>query len=121
VWPVRLTDAQMAAVMEAAKQLRPRDRSKLSQLIADELRGLADVGDGQVNAAIRSAMIAEAGARLSEIPYQIVSLHLCVRRVRNSKVLRPRFLHIPWLRKRIDLLTLESREDVRHVRRVVGE
>ena len=62
--PICLTDVQLTSIMTAARQLRPRDRSKLLQLIADELRNLTDVGDGQVNTAIRTALAAMQGKRL---------------------------------------------------------
>jgi hypothetical protein len=46
----------MARVMDAARHLRPRDRGRFLQAVALELRGRADIGDGDVNAALRSAL-----------------------------------------------------------------
>jgi hypothetical protein len=61
---LKLTDAQMAAVMDAARCLHPRDRDAFVRLIADRLRDLPDPGPGDINAAVRMALEAMGDRRL---------------------------------------------------------
>jgi hypothetical protein len=68
----RLRQLDVAASLDGCPHGRSHGRrettdtarcSKMLQLIAEELRGLADVGNGQVNTAVRSAMTAMQAAR----------------------------------------------------------
>jgi hypothetical protein len=46
--PVRLTDQQFADIMRAAQPLQAADREAFLRAVADRLRDVADLGDGQV-------------------------------------------------------------------------
>ena len=61
--PLRLTDAQMATVTAAARQLPMASRSGFLQQVAQELRDHADPGDGDVDRALRAALAAWADQR----------------------------------------------------------
>jgi hypothetical protein len=63
--PLRLTGEQLRTVMDAARHLRPSDRGRFLEHIAERLRALADPGDGDVNTAVRAAM-ALMGAERSQ-------------------------------------------------------
>ncbi len=54
--PLRLTDAQMATVTAAARQLPWASRSDFLQRVAQELHDRADPGDGDVDRALRAAL-----------------------------------------------------------------
>jgi hypothetical protein len=54
--PLRLTESQMARIADASCNLRPRDRGRFLEIIADRLGALTDPGDGDVNSVIRAAM-----------------------------------------------------------------
>jgi hypothetical protein len=51
--PIRLTDAQLAAVMRAAEPLAPGDRGRFLEAVAAALRCHAEIGDGTIGRAIR--------------------------------------------------------------------
>jgi hypothetical protein len=53
--PIRLTDAQLTAVFEAARPLAVRDRDAFLQAVAEVLQGQRVIGDGDVHRAIRVA------------------------------------------------------------------
>jgi hypothetical protein len=53
--PIRLTDAQLTAVFEAARPLAVRDRDPFLLDLATALAGVTDPGDGDVARAIRVA------------------------------------------------------------------
>jgi hypothetical protein len=50
--PIRLTDAQLDAVLAAARPLRVVDRDAFLQDVAAALQGRPDLGDGDVYRAI---------------------------------------------------------------------
>jgi hypothetical protein len=52
--PIRLTDAQLSAVVAAAQPLAPIDRGKFLEAVAEGLQGRV-VGDGAVYLAIAEA------------------------------------------------------------------
>jgi hypothetical protein len=52
--PIRLTDAQLTAVFDAARPLAVRDRDAFLLDLAAALQGIADPGDGDVARAIRT-------------------------------------------------------------------
>ena len=52
--PLALTDAQMSAVMSAAAPLAPADRDPFLRALAEALRQERVIGDGTINAAVRS-------------------------------------------------------------------
>jgi hypothetical protein len=52
--PIRLTDAQLTAVFEAARPLAVRDRDAFLLDLAAALAGIVDIGDGDVVRAIRA-------------------------------------------------------------------
>jgi hypothetical protein len=47
--PVRLTDDQLTALMRLAQPLQPQHRDTFLRLIAHELQGRADIGDGELH------------------------------------------------------------------------
>lgn len=57
VSPLKLTDAQMAGLMDAARHLRPNDRSAFLRLIAGHLRDRQNFGDGDVYRIVREALV----------------------------------------------------------------
>jgi hypothetical protein len=50
--PIRLTDAQLTAVFEAARPLAVRDRDAFLQAVAELLQARPEIGDGDVHRAI---------------------------------------------------------------------
>jgi hypothetical protein len=52
--PIRLTDAQLTAVFEAARPLAVQDRDAFLLDLATALAGIVDPGDGDVARAIRA-------------------------------------------------------------------
>jgi hypothetical protein len=52
--PIRLTDAQLTAVFDAAHPLAVRDRDAFLRDLAAALAGIVDPGDGDVARAIRA-------------------------------------------------------------------
>jgi hypothetical protein len=50
--PIRLTDSELDAVLNAARPLPPRDRDQFLKDIAAELAALPMLGDGAVHRAI---------------------------------------------------------------------
>jgi hypothetical protein len=52
--PLRLTDAELTAILNACRPLRPRDRDQFLKDIAAELASLPMLGDGAVHRAIVS-------------------------------------------------------------------
>ena len=54
VRPIALTDAQLTAIFAAARPLAVRDRDPFLQAVAAQLNGRRDVGDSDVNRAIRA-------------------------------------------------------------------
>jgi hypothetical protein len=52
--PLRLTDAELAAILNACRPLQPRDRDQFLKDIAAELASLPMLGDGAVHRAIVS-------------------------------------------------------------------
>jgi hypothetical protein len=50
--PIRLTDAQLNAVFDAARPLAVRDRDPFLQAVANALQGRQGIGDGDVHRAI---------------------------------------------------------------------
>jgi hypothetical protein len=46
--PVSLSDEQLAAVMRTCAPLQPSERSELLTRLADRLRAVPEVGDGQL-------------------------------------------------------------------------
>jgi hypothetical protein len=52
--PLRLTDAELAAILNACRPLQPRDRDQFLKDIATELASLPMLGDGAVHRAIVS-------------------------------------------------------------------
>jgi hypothetical protein len=54
--PLKLTDAQLSSISDAARSLRPLHRDKFLKKIAGLLAGQAEVGDGSVSMAVRAAM-----------------------------------------------------------------
>jgi hypothetical protein len=53
--PISLTDAEITAIMQAAKPLSPRDRDSFLQHIASALSAMPERGPGSVGRAIREA------------------------------------------------------------------
>jgi hypothetical protein len=52
--PVSLTDAELAAVMDACRPLSPRSRDRFLRQVAEAIVALPDRGDGAVHRAITS-------------------------------------------------------------------
>jgi hypothetical protein len=52
--PLRLTDAELTAILNACRPLQPRDRDQFLKDIAAELASLPMLGDGAVHRAIVS-------------------------------------------------------------------
>jgi hypothetical protein len=52
--PLRLTDAELTAILNACRPLQPRDRDQFLKDIATELASLPMLGDGAVHRAIVS-------------------------------------------------------------------
>jgi hypothetical protein len=50
--PLRLTDSEFTAIINAARPLQPRDRDQFLKDIATELASLPMLGDGAVHRAI---------------------------------------------------------------------
>jgi hypothetical protein len=50
--PIRLTDSELDAVMNAARPLQPRDRDAFLRDVANELAAVPVLGDGAVHRAI---------------------------------------------------------------------
>jgi hypothetical protein len=46
--PVSLSDEQLTAVMRACEPLQPSERSELLTRLADRLRAMPEVGDGEL-------------------------------------------------------------------------
>jgi hypothetical protein len=63
--PIRLTDAQLTAVFDAARPLSVRDRDAFLLDLATALAGIADPGDGDVARAIRAVQRRHFDAPLS--------------------------------------------------------
>lgn len=55
--PLRLTDAEMTTIITAARQLPGASRASFLQRIARELHERADPGDGDVDRALRTALV----------------------------------------------------------------
>jgi hypothetical protein len=53
--PIRLTDAQLTAVFEAARPLAVRDRDAFLQAVAEALQGHREIGDGDVHRVVKAA------------------------------------------------------------------
>jgi hypothetical protein len=53
--PIRLTDAQLSAVFEAAHPLAVQDRDAFLQAVAEVLQGRQEIGDGDVHRAVMAA------------------------------------------------------------------
>jgi hypothetical protein len=51
---IKLTDAELSAVMSAAKPLHPRDRDRFLRRVAEAICALPERGDGAIHRAIRS-------------------------------------------------------------------
>ena len=52
--PLALSDAQLAAVMRLSEPLAPACRDALLRILAHELRGQHDVGDGELHRIVRT-------------------------------------------------------------------
>jgi hypothetical protein len=52
--PIALSDAQLDAIFAAARPLAVRDRDGFLQAVAEQLHGRRDLGDGDVDRAIRA-------------------------------------------------------------------
>jgi hypothetical protein len=52
--PIKLTDTQLNAVFAAARPLALCDRGGFLQAVAEQLHGRRDLGDGDVDRAIRA-------------------------------------------------------------------
>jgi hypothetical protein len=63
--PVKLTDSELAAVLDAARPLDVRARDAFLQQVADELARCGEVGPGVVHRAIREAQRAHFDPPLS--------------------------------------------------------
>jgi hypothetical protein len=55
---LRLSDDQLEAVMAAARELPSRSRSAFLQAVAGNLQGRSNIGDEDVNRAVRHALLA---------------------------------------------------------------
>jgi limonene-1,2-epoxide hydrolase len=52
--PISLTDAELTAIMDAARPLQPRDRDRFLRQIAEALVSMPVRGPGNVHRAIRA-------------------------------------------------------------------
>jgi hypothetical protein len=52
--PIRLSDDELEAVMNACRPLRPRDRDRFLKAVAQVIAALPEVGPGSVHRAITS-------------------------------------------------------------------
>ncbi|MFZ0460497.1 MAG: hypothetical protein WAM17_19030 [Rhodoplanes sp.] len=52
--PLALSDAQLATIMRLAEPLTPSCRDALLRILAHELRGRHDVGDGELHRIVRT-------------------------------------------------------------------
>ena len=52
--PIRLSDDELAAVMNAARPLAPRDRDRFLQAVAQAISELPEIGPGSVHRAIHA-------------------------------------------------------------------
>jgi hypothetical protein len=54
--PLRLSDDQLTAVMRLAQPLQPQCRDAFLRILAHELRGRIDVGDGELHRVARDVI-----------------------------------------------------------------
>jgi hypothetical protein len=65
--PLKLSDHQICQLQDACRQIRYDQRHAFLQLVAVHLAGAADVGDGQLNQAIRATLAELRPARRVEL------------------------------------------------------
>jgi hypothetical protein len=67
--PIRFTDAQLDAIIAAARPLAVRDRDAFLQAVAELLQARREIGDGDVHRAVVTGVLLLAPEAIVHLPH----------------------------------------------------